>query len=137
MNEVEWGEEREKLLERLRRAERIAAESQAEAAVYRDLLDDCYRAADQALKEGNLNLLYTVTGKLAFDWMPSETEGKLWGEYFLRAYMRDAGWLRDAKNALEQIKMDAEKLSVKGNEANAELKRRIITAATNGLIARV
>ncbi|MBA3242492.1 MAG: hypothetical protein H0T60_14785, partial [Acidobacteria bacterium] len=59
MSEVEWKVEREKLLERLRKAEQVAAESQAEAAVYRDLLEDCYRAADQALKGKDLNLLYT------------------------------------------------------------------------------
>lgn len=136
MNEADWEEAREKLLERLRKAEQIAAESQAEAAVYRDLLEDCYRAANQALQNKDLNLLYTVTGKLAFDWMPSESEVKRWGEYFLHAYIRDAAWLEDTKKALEQIKTDAEKLS-EDKEMNAEIKRRIIAAAENGLITHV
>ncbi len=136
MNEAEWEEAREKLLERVRKAEQIAAESQAEAAVYRDLLEDCYRAADQALKDKDLNLLYTVTGKLAFDWMPSASEVKRWGKYFLHAYIRDTGWLEDTKKALEQIKTDAEKLS-EDKEMNAEIKRKIIAAAENGLITHV
>ncbi len=137
MNETEWKEEREQLLERLRKVEQIAAESQAEAAVYRDLLEDCYRAADQALKDKDLNLLYTITGNLAFNSIPSETDGKQWGKHFLHAYMRDAAWLKMALKSLQQIKADAEELSVENHEANAGLKDKIIAAAKNGLITHV
>ena len=136
MSEAKWEEERETLLERLRKAEQIAVESQAEAAVYRDLLEDCYKAADEALHNKDLNLLYTLTGKLAFNWMPSETDGKQWGKYFLHAYRRDAWWLKHAKEALERIKADAENL-LEDNKMNAELKKRIIAAAENGLITHV
>lgn len=136
MSEANWEEERETLLERLLKAEQIAAESQAEAAVYRDLLEDCYKAADEALHNKDLNLLYTVTGKLAFNWMPSETDGKQWGKYFLHAYRRDAWGLKHAKEALERIKADAENL-LEDNKTNAELKKRIIAAAENGLITHV
>jgi hypothetical protein len=128
--------EHEKLLENLRKAEQIAAESQAEAAVYRDLLEECWRAASEALKNENLALLYKVTGKSSFDWMPSEHEGKQWGKLFLHAYMRDARWLKHAKEQLEQIKEYAGMI-VEDNEANAELKKKIIAAAEDGLITHI
>ena len=136
MSEDKWEEERKNLLERLQKAERVTAESQAESAVYRDMLEECYKAADQALKNENLNLLYEITGKLTFNWMPSESEGKLWGKYFLNAYMRDAGWLEHTKKALEQIKAYAERLQ-EDNETNAELKKRIIATAEDGLITHI
>jgi hypothetical protein len=136
MSEAEWRVEREKLLERLQKAEQVAAESQAEAAVYRDLLEECWRAASEALKAGEVDLLYKITGKLSFDWMPSEHEGKQWGKLFLHACMRDARWLEHAKKRLEQIKADAE-LILEDNETNAELKRKIIDAAEDGLITHL
>lgn len=139
MSEAKWEEEREKLLENLRKANQVAAESQAEAAVYRDLLEDCYRAANQALQDEDLKLLYTITGKLSFGWMPSKSEVKQWGKYFLNAYMRDAGWLEYTKKALEQIKADAQKL-LENNEIDDDIKRKlqgILAAAEDGLITHV
>jgi len=136
MTEVEWREERERLVESLRKTGQIAAESQAEAAVYQKMLEECWRAASEALKEKDLDLLYKITGKFSFDWMPSEHEGKQWGKLFLHAYMRDASWLGHAKKRLEQIKADAEMIS-EDNETNAELKRKIIDAAEDGLIIHI
>jgi hypothetical protein len=139
MSNAKWEEEREELLKRLQKAERVVAESQAEAAVYRDMLEDCYRAADEALHNKDLDLLYKITGKLTFNWMPSVSEGKLWGKYFLDAYMRDAGWLEDTKKALEQIKAEAEKL-LESDKINAELKEkieRIIAVADKGLVTHI
>lgn len=136
MMDVQQNGEREKLLESLRKAEQIAAESQAEAAVYRDLLEECWRAASEALKNEDLDLLYKITGKLSFDWMPSEHESKQWGKLFLHAYMRDAGWLKHTKERLEQIKADAE-LLIEDNETNAELKKKIVDAAEDGLITHI
>ena len=101
MSEVETREEREKLLERLRKFEQIAAESQAEAAIYRKMLEECWQAASAALKSEDLNLLYKITGKFSFDWTPTEHEGKQWGKLFLHAYMRDVGWLKRTKERLE------------------------------------
>jgi hypothetical protein len=129
--------EREELLERVRKAEQVANESQAEAAVYRDLLEDLYKAADQAITHKNLGLLHEITGRLAFFDVPHEGDVKQWGKYFLHAYIRDAGWLYDAKEALERIKADAEKLAVDKNSPNAELKERIIETARNGLIPHI
>lgn len=136
MSDTQQNSEHEQLLKRLQKVEQIAAESQAEAAVYRDLLEECWRAASEALKNEDLNLLYKITGKFSFDWMPSEHEGKQWGKLFLHAYMRDAGWLKHTKERLEQIRAYAEKIS-EDNEANAELKKKIIDAADNGLITHV
>jgi hypothetical protein len=136
MSEAEWQEEREKLLERLQKFEKIAAESQAEAAVYRKLLEECWQAASEALKNNEMDLLYKITGKLSFDWMPSEHEGKEWGKIFLHACMRDAGWLNHAKKRLEEIKADAEML-LEDDETNAELKKKIINSAEDGLTIHI
>jgi hypothetical protein len=136
MTEVEWKEERERLLENLRETRQIALESQAEVAVYQKLLEECWQAASEALKRNDLNLLYKITGKFSFDWMPSKDEGRQWGKLFLHACMRDARWLEHAKKRLGQIKADAELIS-EDNETNAELKRKIIDAAEDGLITHI
>lgn len=137
MNVVEWEEDREKLLERLRKAEQIAAESQAEAAVYRDMLEDCYEAAKQAYNNKDIDLLPKIIrfNSMGFT-MPSEREGKALGKLFLNAYMRDARRLRHAKKALEQIKANGENL-LEDNKTNAELKKRIIAIAEDGLITHI
>ena len=133
-SETNWEDERAQLMENLTRANQIALESQAKAAVYLKLLKNCNEAASQARDSGDVSHLNSVDGNLMFYATPREDEGDEWGKYFLDAYMRDAGWLEDTKKALEQIKADAEKLSVEGDEANAELKRKIIAAAEKGLI---
>ena len=136
MTEADWREEREKLLKSLRETKKLAAESQAEAAAYRELLEECWRAASEALKNNELGLLYTITGKFSFDWVPSKHEGRQWGKLFLHAYMRDAGWLEHAKKRLQEIRTDAE-LIVEDNETNTELKRKIMDAADDGLIPHI
>lgn len=136
MSEVESREEYERLLESLERTRRIAEESQAEAAAYLKLLEECWRAASEALRNNELSLLYTITGKPSFDWVPSEQEGKQWGKLFLHACMRDARWLKHAKKRLEEIREHAE-LIVEDTESNAELKRKIIEAADDGLIIHI
>lgn len=140
MSEVEWKVERETLLERLRKAEQIAAESQAEAAVYRDMLEDCYEAAKQAYNSKDIDLLPKIMrlNSMGFT-MPSEREGKALGKLFLNAYMRDARWLRHAKNALGQIKAEAENL-LEDEQTNAELKKKITAIADiaeDGLITHI
>lgn len=135
MSESDWKEEREELLTRLQAAERLRAESQAEAAVYLESLRDCYEAAEQALASKRFELLNEITGKLTFG-MPSKAEGEQLGRYFLDAYIRDAKWLQDTKDALEKIKADAEKLPEE-SDLSSELKRRIIEAAAKGLVEHV
>jgi hypothetical protein len=135
VSEAKWEEERETLLERLRKAEQIAAESQAEAAVYRDLLEDCYEAAKQAYNRKDIDLLPKIINSLGFT-LPGEREGKVLGKLFLNAYMRDARSLRHAKKALGEIKADAENL-LEDNQINTELKNKIIAAAEDGLITHI
>ena len=137
MTTEEFKKEREELLERVRKAEQIASESQAEAAVYRDLLEDLYKAADQAIKNNDLPLLHKITGRLAFWNVPSEGDVKEWGKYFLHAYIRDAGWLDDTKKALEKIKEYAEQLAVEADSKNAELRESILKTAGDGLIPHI
>lgn len=135
MSEATWEEERQKLLESLRKSNQVAAESQAEAAVYRDLLEDCYKAARQALAQNDISLLQQIA-RTSFSYMPTKQDTKRWGKYFLDAYARDAGWLEDTKEALKQIKAVAEKL-LENDEINDELKKnikKILAAAKKGLI---
>ena len=137
MTTEEFEKEREELLERVKKAEQIASESQAEAAVYRDLLEDLYKAADQALENNDLRLLHKITGRLAFWNVPREGDVKEWGKYFLHAYIRDASWLDDTKKALEKIKGYAERLAVETDPKNAELRESILKTAEDGLIPHI
>ena len=135
MSNDEWQEEREQLLTDLQKANQVAAESQAEAAVCRDLLEDCYKAASEALAKNEISLLSKIA-KTSFSHVPTKQDTEEWGKYFLHAYVRDAGWLKHAKQALEEICREAEKLS-DDQEQTAELKTRIIAAAKKGLITHV
>lgn len=137
MTEAEWKDEREKLLERLQKAERIAAESQAEAAVYWELLEDWDEAAKRARDQKDFSLLQRINRRIVPFYLPNKEEGKSWGKLFLNAYMRDARWLGHAKQSLEKIKVDAENLSVEDNEANTKLKKSIIKAAEEGLTVHI
>lgn len=135
LSEAEWEEEREKLLQTVRKANQVAAESQAEAAVCRDLLEDCYKAASEALAQNDMSLLRKIA-RTSFSYIPTKQDTKEWGKYFLDAYARDAGWLEDAKKALERIKTYAAQLS-EATEGNAELKKKIIDVAEEGLITHI
>jgi hypothetical protein len=137
VSEVEWEVERETLLERLRKAEQIAAESQAEAAVYRELVEDWREAATQAIAKKDFSLLYKINRRIPPFYLPGKEEGELWGKLFLHAYIRDARWLGHTKQTLEQIRADAENLSVEDNEANTILKKKIISAVEAGLIEHI
>jgi hypothetical protein len=132
VSEAKWEQERKELLERLQKAEQVALESQAEAALCQDFLEDYYEAARQALGKNDLDLLSKITLS------PISTGNiKQWGKLFLQAYMRDERWLRNTKQALEKIKADAEKLAIDENEVNAKLKKDIIEAAEKGLIMHI
>jgi hypothetical protein len=137
VSEAKWEEERETLLEGLRKAQQIAAESQAEAAVYRDMLEDWREAATQALAQKDLSFLYKINDNRSVPFfLSSKEEGERWGRLFLSAYMRDAGWLKHTKKALDKIKAEAENM-VEDNETNTELKKRIIAIAEDGLITHI
>lgn len=136
MSEVMWEEEREKLLEDLSKANRVAAESQAEAAMYRDMLEDWHEVANKALASKDFSLLQKINKRLVPFYLPGKEEGTQWGKLFLQAYMRDARWLRHAKQSLERIKADAEKLTVE-DEANKRLKSSIIKGAEEGLTVHI
>jgi hypothetical protein len=122
------------LAERLARLEEIITERSGEAAVYRNLLEDLYKAADEAIKKRNLELLHTITGKLAFWYVPSESDVKQWGKDFLHAYRRDYGWLQFTKKVLEKIKASAVLIEAPEGSRNAALKQEIIKLVDEGLI---
>jgi len=128
--------EREELLERVRTADQMVNEIQAEAAVYRKLLEDCYRAAQTATEKNDVDYLNKILHLHIFR-VPSEDEVKRLGKYFLHAYIRDAGWLNTAKKSLQEIQSAAEKLDVEGCPANNELKERILEAVKDGLIPHI
>lgn len=137
MSKSDWEEEREQLLERLRKTEQIAAESQSQAAVYYELLEDWYKAAKEAQSQNDFSHLQLINNRIPPFYLPDKEEGKLWGKLFLSAYMRDARWLARAKQSLEKIKADAERLSVEDSEADLRLKNSIIEAAEQGLIIAI
>lgn len=126
----------EVLFERIRKAEQIASECLGEAAVYRDLLETCYKAATEARQSGNVQDLNNVMHLHHFN-VPYESDVKEWGKDFLHAYVRDASWLNRTKSALEKIKAQAEKLDVEENSRIAELKESIMEAAKEGLITQI
>ncbi len=79
MSKAKWEEEREKLLENLRKAELIARESQAEAAVCQNLLEDYYEAARQAVSKNDINLLPNIAHT---HFSPISTgDSKQWGSF--------------------------------------------------------
>ncbi|HEX8650452.1 MAG TPA: hypothetical protein VF708_06400 [Pyrinomonadaceae bacterium] len=137
MSEANWEKERKELLEHLQKANQVALESQAEAAMYREMLEDWYEVAQKASASKDFSLLQKINKRLVPFHLPSKEQGKEWGKLFLQAYMRDARWLGHAKKSLEKIKADAEKLTVEDNDSNAKLKRSIISAAEEGLIVHI
>jgi hypothetical protein len=127
----------ELLIKQLSKTVHFAHEHFGAVVVYRKLLEELYEAADQAIQKKDLRLLYQITGKLAFWYVPSERDAKQWGKDFLYAYRRDAGWLRDTKKALEGIQAAVKELEVTEGSRNAELKARILDAAERGLITHI
>jgi hypothetical protein len=125
------------LLDQLAKTVKFSHEHFGAVAVYRRFLEELYEAADRAIKERNLELLHLITGKLAFWYVPSESDVKQWGKDFLYAYRRDAGWLHDTKKALEKIKKVVKQLEVTEGSTNARLKAEILDAAEKGLITHV
>lgn len=124
------------LIKQLVKTVKFSHEHFGAVAVYRDLLEELYSAADQAIQKKDLDLLHRITGKLAFWSVPTEGDVKQWGKDFLHAYRRDAGWLNDTKKALEKIKTYAEQLE-EDSSRNAELKSQIVKTADRGLIIHI
>src|SRR5205085_63278 len=127
----------EVLIKQLARTVKFSHEYFGAVAVYRSMLEELYEAADQAIQKKDLELLYRITGKLAFWYVPSESDVKQWGKDFLYACRRDAGWLHDTKKALEKVEAAVKQLEVADDSRNAELKAQILEAAEKGLIIHV
>lgn len=120
---------------RILELEQIATECLGEAAVYRELLETCYKAATQASDSGQVSYLHTVMQLHMFD-VPSEGNARSWGKDFVYAYSRDAAWLAAAKSALERIITDVEKLLAEKDSPDDELKE-ILKTAEHGLIPHI
>jgi hypothetical protein len=127
----------EVLITELVKTVKVAHEHFGAVAVYRSMLEELYEAADQAIQEKDLQLLYKITGKLAFWYVPGESDVKQWGKDFLHAYRRDSGWLHDTKVALEKIKAAVKEFEAVDGSRNAELKAQILKAAEDGLITHI
>lgn len=128
MGEDNWEDERKSLLERLHKAEKIAAESQAEAAVYKDQLDECSSYANEAqkaLQTGNQDLAFQKVRLIPLIVQTTKTDAPKWGKYFLEASIRDNYKLENTKKMLEQIRIELEKFSVNDNDRNSEIKKQI------------
>lgn len=124
------------LTERVRKLEQFANECLGEAAVYRDLLETCYKAATKASETGDVRFLHTIMQLTHFN-APSESQAREWGKDFIYAYTRDAAWLDTTRKALESIKIDAVNLEVEDDPQNAELRDRILRAANDALIPHI
>jgi hypothetical protein len=133
--EIIWQLLPEVLSEQLVNAGRYAIECLGEAAVYRELLETCYKAATKASASGNVGDLHTGMTLHSFG-VPDQEQARTWGKDFVHAYARDAGWLRTAKKALEKIEAEAEKLPDSDPEI-AKLKASILAAAKDGLIVHI
>ena len=82
----------EVLIKQLAKTVKFAHEHFGAAAVYRDLLEELYNAADQAIQQKDLDLLNKITGKLAFWYVPEESDVKQWGKDFLHAQTNRYSW---------------------------------------------
>lgn len=107
-----------------------------EAAVYRKILEDLFKSADEAIKQNNINLLHTIIGHSFWN-VPNEDDVTRWGKDFLYARQRDGRWLHHTKKALEKIKTTAEKFEAPQDSPNNKLKQEIIKAAEDGLITHL
>lgn len=125
----------ELLAARLAQAEQYARECLGEAAVYRELLETCYRAATKASEAGKVELLHTEMTLHQFH-VPGREQARSWGKDFVYAYGRDASWLHMTKRMLEKIEAEAEKLP-ESDPQIAEIKQRIKDAAKDGLIPHI
>lgn len=126
----------EMLIKQLVKTVKIAHEHFGAVAVYASMLEELYKAADQAIQSKNLELLFKITGRMAFWDTPSENDVRRWGKDFLQAYRRDASWLRDAKTALTKIEAAAMELGA-DSARNEELKNEIIKFAEDGLVTHL
>jgi hypothetical protein len=126
----------ELLIKQLVKTVKFAHEHFGAVAVYASMLEELYKAADEAILKKDLGLLFTITGKLAFWNTPSESDVKRWGKDFLQAYRRDSGWLHDAKAALTKIEAAAKELEI-DRPRSAELRTQILKLAEDGLITRI
>lgn len=124
------------LIKQLVKTVKVAHEHFGAVAVYASMLEELYKAADQAIQSKDLELLFKITGRMSFWDTPNESDVKRWGKDFLQAYRRDANWLRDAKTALTKIEAAAKELGV-DSARNEELKALIIKFAEDGLVTHL
>ncbi len=135
MSERITPDERQEFERRIEQSRREAAASQSEAAVYRRLLEEIYKAANEASAQKNVNLLHTMTHLHHFD-IPSEHDLKQYGRDMWHSWQRDAGWLKMAKASLEKIQAEAERL-YSDDAAQMKIKQTILNEARNGLITHL
>ena len=127
--------EKEQQLERVKKAEEVAAQCQAEAGVYRDLLNKCHEAASKAIETNNIAFVYEIEKqtRLAAD----ESLVKELGRILIHSFWSDKAWLSRTFRSLEKIKVLAERLTIEEGSSNAKIKDEILEAAKDGLIQQL
>jgi hypothetical protein len=132
MAESDWVKEREDLQARLLSCEKRAAETMAEAAVCRDLIEKVRTAT----AEGNFSLLTELPFSAVLSTANNHSTER-WGADFLHLYKTNARWLEHAKQALNEIKAEAEQLDVVDGDRNSEIKQKILRSIATGLTVHI
>ena len=120
------------LLERAKKAERIAQEATLVAAVYREQIEHAVELARRAAQERHPDFLYGALSsvELALD----EKNVKDWAKSWREAWKADIGWLERAILQMRKVEAAANRLDTTENPTNAEIQRIILTAARSVLV---
>ena len=120
------------LVERAKKAERIAQEAKLVAAVYREQIEHAVELARRAAYERHPDFLYGALSpvELALD----EKNVKDWAKSWREAWKADIRWLESAISQMRKIEAAANKLDITEGSTNAEIQRVILTAARAVLV---
>ena len=118
------------LLDRLRKAEEIAAQYRAESAHYLNLLRQCLELAQQGMQTPDIAFFAAIKDKASVTTDTYPVEGR---KILLDDFRIHSQWLTRAKNRLESIKLKANDIQAEKYSHNYKLKQAILSAAEDGL----
>ena len=120
--------------EQIKHLKQEVSETQAEALLYRQKLQDCYEAARLAIQKNNLAAFFEFIPLPGLN-VPATEEARTWAGDFMHACKIDTRALGTATASLERIQALASQLSNEGNNEN--LKQEILAETRRGLDAHV
>jgi hypothetical protein len=116
--------------ERIKSLEHEVSKIQGEALLYREKLEDSYRAARLAVHENNIAPLFESI-PLPGSRVPSTEEARTWGKDFMHALEIDKRALETAKASLGRIQVLAGQLNLRDNDEY--LRQEILIEIKRGL----